>query len=152
MNKFIKSAIIMVAGLSSVAVPLAAAHAQDWFYDEDGVIVERRVIHHRRHNNDALAAGVIGLAAGAIIGSTLSQQRAEPVYRPRPVYRQVPVYDAYPDAPPAPRRQYVVRYSSQVEPWSRNWYRYCTNRYRSFNPQTGTYRGYDGRSHFCSVN
>jgi hypothetical protein len=38
------------------------------------------------------------------------------------------------------------------EPWSRSWYNYCSDRYRSFNPNTGTYRGYDGRDHFCTAN
>ena len=38
-----------------------------------------------------------------------------------------------------------------LEPWTRDWYRYCDNKYRSFNPNTGTYRGFDGRDHFCRV-
>jgi hypothetical protein len=148
MNRVFKSAVALIAGAASVFVPLASANAGDYYYDEDGFLIERRVVvrHHRRDRNDALAAGVIGLAAGAIIGGALAQQRA------RPVYRQVPVYDAYPDAPPAPRRQRVITYSDQVEPWTRDWYRYCSNRYRSFNATTGTYRGYDGRNRFCVVN
>ncbi|HMF66086.1 MAG TPA: BA14K family protein, partial [Phyllobacterium sp.] len=39
-----------------------------------------------------------------------------------------------------------------AQPWSPGWYRYCANRYRSFNPETGTFRGYDGRDYFCNVN
>jgi BA14K-like protein len=148
MNKFVKTTVAMVAGLASVFVPMATANASDWYYDEDGVIIERHVQVRRHHrNDDALAAGIIGLAAGAIIVGALSQ-RQTPEYRPRPVYRQ-PALDAYPDAPPAPRRVQAYRYSNQIEPWSRDWYRFCTNRYRSFNPETGTYRGYDGRNHFC---
>ncbi len=152
MNRFVKSAVAMVAGLASVAVPMANAQAGDWYYDEDGILVEREVIvrHHRR-NDDALAAGIIGLAAGALIVGALNQPRPAPVYRPRPVYRQAPI-DAYPDAPPPPREPHVITYNDEVEPWTRDWYRYCTNRYRSFNPETGTFRGYDGRSHFCVVN
>ena len=150
MNKFVKSAIAMVAGLSSVCVPLATANAGDWFYDEDGVIVERHIVRRHHRNDDALAAGIIGLAAGAIIIGALNQRPA-PVYRPRPVYQQ-PIYDTYPDAPLPPRQTRVIRYSDQVEPWTRDWVRYCSNRYRSFNATTGTYRGYDGRNHFCTVN
>ncbi len=154
MNKFVKSAVALVAGLATTAIPMANAYAGDWYYDEDGIIVEREVVvrRHHRHNDDALAAGIIGLAAGALIVGALNQPRPAPVYRPRPVYRQVPVYDNYPDAPPAPREPHVIRYNDQVEPWTRDWYRYCSNRYRSFNAETGTYRGYDGRSHFCVVN
>ena len=37
-----------------------------------------------------------------------------------------------------------------LQPWSRGWYNYCRSRYRSFDPRTGTFLGYDGREHFCS--
>jgi hypothetical protein len=36
-----------------------------------------------------------------------------------------------------------------MQAWSNEWYAYCTNRYRSFDPKTGTYLGYDGQRHFC---
>ena len=36
-----------------------------------------------------------------------------------------------------------------LEPWSKAWFGYCTNRYRSFDPETGRYYGYDGEYHFC---
>ncbi|MGZ5876635.1 MAG: BA14K family protein [Bradyrhizobium sp.] len=29
------------------------------------------------------------------------------------------------------------------------WEAYCLSRYRSFDPISGTYRGYDGRRHYC---
>ena len=35
------------------------------------------------------------------------------------------------------------------QPRTQGWYDYCARTYRSFNPQTGTYRGYDGRDHPC---
>ncbi|ENR10356.1 hypothetical protein C068_01349 [Brucella sp. UK38/05] len=60
----------------------------------------------------------------------------------------MPVYAAPPPPPPpayypaAPTRNVVYR----------GWYQYCSGRYRSFNPKTGTYRGYDGRDHFCTAN
>ncbi|MGL4490305.1 MAG: BA14K family protein [Rhizobiaceae bacterium] len=151
MNRFVKSAVAAIAGLASTIVPMANANAGDWYYDEDGILVERHVVVRHRHNNDdAVAAGIIGLAAGALIVGAISESRRD--YRPRRVYRQVPAYDAYPDAPPPPREPYVVQYNEQVEPWSREWYRYCSNRYRSFNPETGTFRGYDGRTRFCVMN
>ena len=30
-----------------------------------------------------------------------------------------------------------------------DWMSYCFSRYRSFDPATGTYMGYDGRRHVC---
>ncbi|WP_141701584.1 BA14K family protein, partial [Methyloceanibacter marginalis] len=33
--------------------------------------------------------------------------------------------------------------------WTPDWYTYCYSRYRSFNPNTGTFVGYDGYEHFC---
>ncbi|WP_407941300.1 BA14K family protein [Mesorhizobium xinjiangense] len=68
---------------------------------------------------------------------------AQPVYRER---------NYYPPAPrPAYRRPHVVYADRGLEPWSPGWYRYCEDRYRSFNPSTGTFRGYDGRDHFCAA-
>ena len=73
------------------------------------------------HNNGAAAAGFIGLAAGAIIGSAMANP--------------YPHGGAYYYGPPAP--------------WSPAWYSYCSSRYQSFNPNTGYFFGYDGRYHFC---
>lgn len=36
-----------------------------------------------------------------------------------------------------------------LEPWSKAWFAYCTDKYRSFDPRTGRYLGYDGDFHFC---
>jgi Ni/Co efflux regulator RcnB len=33
--------------------------------------------------------------------------------------------------------------------FSPGWYEYCSSKYRSFNPNTGTYTGYDGLTHYC---
>lgn len=35
------------------------------------------------------------------------------------------------------------------EPGSPEWYDYCSAKYRSFNPDTGYYKGYDGEYHLC---
>lgn len=58
----------------------------------------------------AIAAGIVGLAAGAITSSAMA---------------------------PPPRRR------------SASWIAYCSRKYKSFNPRTGTYLGYDGRRHIC---
>jgi hypothetical protein len=108
---------------------------------------------NRRHRDDAIAAGIAGLAVGAIVGGLASQpSRAErvyidPPYQPvYPTYRAVPVYEV-------PRYEYRPAYTySGLEPWTPSWYRACSNRYRSFDPSSGTFMGYDGRRHFCTFN
>ena len=86
--------------------------------------------HH--HNNGAgiAAAGIFGLAAGALLGSALSQPR----------------YYGYSQPAPA----YVAPSYGGAEPWTPEWYSYCSQRYRSFDPETGYFLGYDGNYHFCN--
>lgn len=88
--------------------------------------------HHHHRGGNALAAGVLGFGAGALVGGALARPYyAQPVYvAPAPVY-----------VAPAP----VVVYQA----WTPDWYSYCGQRYRSFNRQTGYYLGYDGGYHFC---
>lgn len=67
-----------------------------------------RYYRHRHHHNDAgaaIAGGILGLAAGAIIAGSVAQN------------------------------------SNTVQ--------YCMNRYRSYDPRSGTYLGYDGLRHPC---
>jgi len=81
--------------------------------------------HRHYHGGSAAAAGVIGFATGAIVAGALSQPRTVTVY-------EEPVY-----------------YGGRPRPWTPSWYAYCDSRYRSFNPDTGMFVGYDGRHHFC---
>lgn len=103
----------------------------------------QRQVYRGRRNDDAIALGIIGLGVGAIIGGAIANSQNNPrvIYRPAPVAR-----DYYPAAPR------VVNDGGRFEPWTKSWFRYCSNKYRSFDPSSGTYRGYDGRDHFCSVN
>jgi hypothetical protein len=143
MNRIVKTAAAsaLIAATTLVAIAPASAHDHRRYRDNGGAIV---------------AAGALGLAAGARLGSANRQADViyrydEPRYRydepryvrPRPVYeRPVRVYE---------QPRYVERYSS-FEPWTRDWYRYCSDRYRSFDPQSGTFMGYDGVRHFCVAN
>ncbi|WP_404934669.1 BA14K family protein [Nitratireductor sp. L15S-10] len=117
---------------------------------------------HRHNNNDAIAAGVIGLAAGAIVGGLLSESRRgdDRVYIDPPYRRPQPGYsyhygsssgwDYQPEVTTRPvYQQRPVYHRTTMEPWSRDWFRYCSNRYRSFDGRTGTFMGYDGQRHFC---
>lgn len=110
-----------------------------------GYYGSRNYYHRPRHHHDgdAAAAAIIGLAGVAIIAGALSQANRAPAPR---TYRIEP--DRY---PPAPARSgpNVITYDSTLEPWTPEWYDWCDRHYRSFNGQTGTFRGYDGRDHFC---
>jgi len=66
--------------------------------------------YYRHHHGNALAAGALGLATGAIIGGAIAQSQAAPVYQGNA---------------------------------------YCAQRYRSYDPASGTYLGYDGLRHPC---
>ncbi len=40
-------------------------------------------------------------------------------------------------------------YAGAPEPWTPEWYQYCSAKYRSFNPQTGQYLTYSGAYKLC---
>ena len=142
MTRFLKSAVLSVAVAATTLAAVADASAGDrWrrnYYNN----------HYRGNSTgDVVAAGVLGLEAGAIIGGLAARPAyREPVYVDR--YRQAPAYygngyngNGYYNQP-----RYV---RGGLEPWSREWFRYCESRYRSFDPGSGTFVGYDGREHFC---
>ena len=90
--------------------------------------------HHGYGRGNGLAIGAGALAAGAIIGGAMQQNQG--YYYPAesyPVYSdQVPTYDAGP--------QVVDEGDSTA---------YCQQTYRSYDPASGTYLGYDGLRHPC---
>lgn len=91
--------------------------------------------HYYRHHDDgigALGAGLLGFGVGAVVGSALTPRE---------------VYVAPPPPPAAPA--YYGPASYGPPPWTPDWYSYCYSLYRSFNPRTGTFIGYDGYEHFC---
>ena len=67
-----------------------------------------------------------GLIAGALIGGALAAPYCAPGYYPGPVYG-VPAYGPPPGDTIA----------------------YCMQRFRSYDPASGTYLGYDGYRHPC---
>lgn len=85
-------------------------------------------------HGDAVGAGLLGLGIGAIIGSALTPQTV------------------YVTPPPPPPPYYYAPYAPAAygpPPWTPAWYSYCASRYRSFNPNTGYFIGYDGIPRFC---
>jgi len=148
------AARVAIAAIGLVAVSLSAAEAGG-----------RHHGHYYRGGNDwggAAAAGVIGLAAGAIIGSAFSgpgyyagaPYYGGPVYYDPPPYRYLPPPYPYRSeayvGPPRydPPRYYQPRAYRPVQ-WSPEWIAYCARKYKSFNPRTGTYRTYSGRVRMC---
>ncbi|WP_019221429.1 BA14K family protein [Bartonella senegalensis] len=127
--------------------------------------VERKMTTHRhihehhvtRHNSgDALAAGIIGLAAGTILSNVLKKsEQPKIIYQTMPqsrvVYQEVPqgVYQQVPQNQVIYEVQSTATYQPLQQPWTDAWLQYCKKKYRSFNPKTGTFRGYDGLEHFC---
>ena len=89
----------------------------------------RRHWRGHRHHGDAGAAAIIGGIVGLGIGAAIASQPR--YYEPAPrYYRAAPVYGS-------PR------------PWTREWYRYCSARYRSFDPGSGTFQPYHGPRQLC---
>lgn len=73
------------------------------------------------HDDNGFLGGIIG----GLIGGMLT--RPEPPPPPPPPVVEVP-----------------------LEPWSQEWYDWCGNKYRTFDPRTGYYQGFDGDKHFCT--
>jgi hypothetical protein len=78
---------------------------------------------HHHHHGWGWGAGAAGFAAGALIGGAL----ARPYYGGPAYYYGEPAYAYAPGDDEA----------------------YCEQRFRSYDPRSGTYLGYDGRRHPC---
>jgi hypothetical protein len=195
MNRMVRVAVLGAAALATVATSVEFASARDRY--------GWRHHHHHRFHDRAVAAGVLGLAAGVVVGSALSQPRV--VYRERPivvdegpvVVEEEVIYepeaelvgpvDEYEETYPAKRtvrettrtskaevwegdgrdpeldgdyfpappkkktetRKHVAE--GKIEPWTAKWLNYCKQRFATFNARTGTYKGYDGKDHFCKA-
>jgi hypothetical protein len=93
-----------------------------YYYGRRGYYGGRRGYYRGRGYGGAAAAGIAGLAAGALIGGAIASQQAAP--------------------PPPP---YAVAPAGGGD----EWLAYCSQRYRSFDPGSGTFLGNDGRRHAC---
>ena len=110
-----------LALLATVALTVTPASAQRW---------HRHSGWHGGGWHGGAALG--GFAAGALIGGALA---ARPYYAPYPAYTyQEPVYEE-----PA----YTEGAGSGDDD------AYCAQRFRSYDPASGTYLGYDGLRHHC---
>lgn len=165
--------ITLIAG---TVLPVSSASAHDrhkrgWnghssHYQHDYRRYKKR--KQRNNNGDLIAAGIIGLTLGAIIASETAKRRDADLYQRRQPYgsgyypetggyyggagTHIPMNE-YPSSGDVQRGNgpEVITYNDPVsyEPWTPAWRDWCDRHYRSFNPETGTYRGYDGLNHFC---
>ncbi|MEI2383724.1 BA14K family protein [Breoghania sp. JC706] len=131
---------LAVTSMLAASTVTASAHDRGWYggprydhYDRRDWRDHRR--HHRDRGMDGAAAGLLGLGAGLILGGALASSA-----------------NAAPPPPPPPPADYYDygRYDyGPPRPWTSDWRAYCLSRYRSFNPSTGYFLGYDGEYHFC---
>ncbi|MCX7303901.1 MAG: BA14K family protein [Hyphomicrobiales bacterium] len=134
MNCILKTAFLATA-IAATTIASMPANAGDRHWRHYGGHAAYHA--HYSSGNDLAVAGILGLAAGALVVGLAAQ--------PEPVY-------AAPYRRPQPVRVYESQaYYGALEPWSDGWYDYCTDRYRSFQPRTGTFTGYDGQQHFCTA-
>jgi hypothetical protein len=113
-------AVLSAVGASAFPLALAERTPQLFARLDDAPIDVR----YRRGRG---GAAIGGLAAGIIIGSAIASQPY--YYRPYPYYS--PAYPAY--GPYTPGDAVA----------------YCVRRFRSYDPYTGTYLGFDGYRHPC---
>jgi hypothetical protein len=97
----------------------------------------RRHWRHHGHHGGAAAAAIIGLGLAAALAS-------------RPSYGYYYGPPAYAYAPPPPRYYGPTYYSSYAPPpWTPAWYEFCSAKYRSFDPASGTFQPYHGPRQLC---
>ena len=134
---------------------------------------KRKAYKKKRKKNDKrdlIAAGIIGLAVGAIIASEAAKhkQNTQPTFNygsPQPYLGShqhsqrghIPL-DQYGSSSghtykgqQTYQEPHVITYNepTSLEPWTPGWQAWCEENYRSFNSKTGTFLGYDGQYHFC---
>ena len=109
------------------AAPVAGGIALSGSTSTGNVIRVRSHGHYHGHGGSGagIAAGIIG---GAILGGIIASQPY--YYGPGYYYGPPPGYYYGPAG-------------------GGDWYAYCSRRYRSFDPASGTYLGYDGLRHPC---
>jgi len=145
MNKLATAALAFIVGVAPILATAGSAAAESRPSYKNG----KRVYHHTYNDNNNWQGVGAGLAAGAALGlgAGLLINRRPP---PPPVYYAPPpppvvYYPAPPPAyyPPPPRPVYYDR------AWTEAHIEWCLDRYRSYNPATNTFTGYDGYQREC---
>jgi len=98
---------------------------------------------HGQARGYGVGAGVAGLAAGALIGGAIASQNQGYYPAQNQDYYPVESYPGYSD----PR--YVYGDAAPVMVNNGDAVAYCEQTYRSYDPTSGSYLGYDGFRHAC---
>jgi len=128
--------IVVAASIGSFANVASAAPATGVLALKNAVPTTVESVHWRRRGYGYGGVGA-GFIAGAIIGGAL----AAPYYGYG--YGPGPYYYAPPPPPPPPG------YGAPAAPVAGDAVAYCMQRFRSYDPQSGTYLGFDGQRHPC---
>lgn len=110
---------------------------------------------HHHDNGAAIGAGILGLGVGALIGSAVtSNSYRQPgyYYEQAPVYVEpAPVYVAPRPVYVAPRPVYRAAPAPVYYGAANSHVAACSARYRSYDPRSDTFLGYDGYRHACTL-
>jgi hypothetical protein len=120
LSKFTFAAAALAATVTLAAAPAQAQHHHGGWH------------HGGRHHGGGWGGAAAGFAAGALIGGALGAAS-------RPYYGYGADYYGY-DYAPGP--VVVERSGGDADA-------YCAQRFRSYDPASGTYLGYDGLRHPC---
>jgi hypothetical protein len=143
------AATLLAAGISSIASVASAAPVADALAIKNAVPATVETVQWRRRGWGGVGAGLV---AGAIIGGAL----ASPYYGygPAPYYYAPPPPPVYYGAPAAVYGAPPAVYGAPPAvyggaPVAGDAVAYCMQRFRSYDPRSGTYLGFDGLRHPC---
>ncbi len=172
MKRLVRNLVLSSAVAATALAAVPAAHAQERVDDRTARIVGAGIL--------GLAAGLVvgGIVASEQENAQHRHPKPRPapdrdyfpaepiqdggytVYGPRNQYRDRYIQDDqarrdYWAGQQHRGNRYRENQTRYVEPsyeaWSREWYRWCSNRYQSFKPSTGTYTTRNGEERFCVV-
>ncbi|HET7716901.1 MAG TPA: BA14K family protein [Bauldia sp.] len=145
MKKFATAALVALVGAAPILATVTDAAADSRKYRNGKPVYSHRYSNNGGNNLQGVGAGLVaGAALGLGAGLLINRPPPPPVYYAPPppppvVYYPAPAY--YPPPPPPP-----VYYDSG---WTEAHIEWCLDRYRSYNPATNTFTGYDGYQHEC---
>ena len=146
MNRIATALLAAVVGAAPILATATTASADNRPSYRNGKRVYAPHNNYNNNNNPNWAGVGAGFVAGAAVGvgaGLLINRPPPPVYYappPRVVYYPAPAPAYYPPPPPP------VYYDRS---WTEAHIEWCLDRYRSYNPATNTFIGYDGFQHEC---